>query len=144
MDLSVNAKCAPFIRSDLDIHLKKDHNPSAAAVDEGGNKVTSSTEEQEEEARPFAGEKVKKAENDNRAVPRRDHKCEQCDYRSSHRSGLTAHVRAVHDKIKDHVCQECDFRYQFNVKNKFRAINWDFLRRFLKQGGARGQITGLG
>ena len=113
MDLSVNAKCSPFIRSDLDIHLKKDHNPSAAAVDEGGNKVTSSTteeQEEEEEARPFAGE-VKKAENgDSRAVPR-DHKCEQCNYRSSHRSGLTAHVRAVHDKIKGHACPECEFRW---------------------------------
>ena len=52
-------------------------------------------------------------EKDDKVV--REHKCDQCDYRSSHRSGLTAHVRAVHDKIKDHVCQECEFRYQFNV-----------------------------
>ena len=49
-----------IIRSDLDIHLKKDHNPDKEENNVIG--IGSSEPEEEEEARPFAGVKVKKAE----------------------------------------------------------------------------------
>ena len=49
-----------IIRSDLDIHLKKDHNPDKEENNVIG--IGSSEPEEEEEARPFAGVKIKKVE----------------------------------------------------------------------------------
>ena len=56
----------PNVRSDLDIHLKKDHNPAAVAAADGkGDNAegigSSEPEEEDEGSRPFTGVKVRVA-----------------------------------------------------------------------------------
>lgn len=38
------------------------------------------------------------------------HHCPQCDYKSSQKSNLKRHIKAIHNKIKDFECQKCDFK----------------------------------
>ena len=75
----------PFIiRSDLDIHLKKDHAPAAAAIaaDTPDDIGIGTSAPGEEEARPFAGVKVEK-----------DKKCPHCDYTPDNSTALANHVK---------------------------------------------------
>ena len=65
---------------------------------------------------------AKVAKVEEKVIPR-EHKCDQCEYRSSHRSGLTTHVRAVHDKIKSHACTECEFRWVQTETQRVGLLN---------------------